>query len=81
MTSNFWRALQGPLELHIIQVAFLNRTTVVVKVLAIGIHLTNVPSKFYIASISNRNPHDKYSGAKIDCPGIRLTQCFVAGLA
>ena len=59
---------------------FLNRTTVVVKVLAIGIHLTNMPSNFYIASISNRNPLDGLVGAKIACLGIHMTTHSGAGL-
>ncbi len=47
----------------------------------IGIPLTNMPSEFYLASISNRNAHDKYIGTKIARPGNRLTVCFAAGLA
>ncbi len=59
---------------------FLNYTTVVVKVLSIGIRLTKTTSKFYIASISNRNPPDGLVGAKIACLGIHMTTPSGAGL-
>ena len=60
---------------------FLIQTTAVVKVLAIGIRLTNTPSNFYISSISYRNPDDSKCCYQIPWPGVRLTKQNVAGMA
>ena len=42
--------------------------------------MTKTTSKFYIASISNRNPLDGLVGAKIACLGIHMTTHSGAGL-
>ncbi len=60
--------------------SYIEESTVVVEVLAIEIHLTNTASRFYIASISDRNEElkPKYESmdlvdTKMACLGIHMT--------